>query len=385
MGLRFLTARRLSLALASTILVAVTAPAARAQVHVVPGGPCPPSIRPYLGTPAPAPWPAPKPAPEPGASTDPRVPLDPGVGTTTETGAAAPTAPDLGGFASAAGGGESVSLARSGIAYLDSAIPATVFRLRFDSAWDNNRPDRAEFFYAKCGCLPGGPGPVLPETRVDYQDLRSYLEVALANRFSAFVEVPVRFLNPEQNANTAGLADINFGVKGALVYTDDTVLSFQFRTYVPTGDPDRGLGTDHVSLEPSLLLYRRLSERLNFEAQVGDWIPISGTDFAGNVIFYGVGLSYFVVDQCNFRIAPVAELFGWTVLDGKSSPFPENVVVDASGDSILNAKFGVRFGFGSRSEPGMLSGSDLYVGYGRALTGDVWYKDMFRVEYRLRF
>jgi hypothetical protein len=29
--------------------------------------------------------------------------------------------------------------------------------------------------------------------------------------------------------------------------------------------------------------------------------------------------------------------------------------------------------------------SSLYVGYGRALTGAVWYKDILRVEYRLMF
>ena len=28
---------------------------------------------------------------------------------------------------------------------------------------------------------------------------------------------------------------------------------------------------------------------------------------------------------------------------------------------------------------------DLYIGYGRALTGDVWYKDIYRIEYRVRF
>ena len=33
----------------------------------------------------------------------------------------------------------------------------------------------------------------------------------------------------------------------------------------------------------------------------------------------------------------------------------------------------------------MLSGSDLYIGYSRALTGDVWYKDIFRTELRFRF
>ena len=33
----------------------------------------------------------------------------------------------------------------------------------------------------------------------------------------------------------------------------------------------------------------------------------------------------------------------------------------------------------------LLSGTDLYVGYGRALTGEVWYKDIFRVELRIPF
>ena len=28
---------------------------------------------------------------------------------------------------------------------------------------------------------------------------------------------------------------------------------------------------------------------------------------------------------------------------------------------------------------------DLYAGYGHALTGDVWYKEIFRLEYRLKF
>ena len=29
--------------------------------------------------------------------------------------------------------------------------------------------------------------------------------------------------------------------------------------------------------------------------------------------------------------------------------------------------------------------SDLYIGYGRALTGAVWYKDLLRLEYRYFF
>ncbi|MBC7967900.1 MAG: hypothetical protein H7Z17_18470, partial [Fuerstia sp.] len=84
--------------------------------------------------------------------------------------------------------------------YIDWAAPRTQFRLRFDAGFDNNRPDRAEFFYAQCGCNPGGPGPGVPgppptvNGSIDYQDVRGYLEIATSSRFSVFGELPVRFL-----------------------------------------------------------------------------------------------------------------------------------------------------------------------------------------------
>src|SRR5262245_18597628 len=46
---------------------------------------------------------------------------------------------------------ETVALAETAIppgAYLDSAIPKNTLRLRYDAAFDINRPDRAEFYYA---------------------------------------------------------------------------------------------------------------------------------------------------------------------------------------------------------------------------------------------
>ena len=61
------------------------------------------------------------------------------------------------------------------------------------------------------------------------------------------------------------------------------------------------------------------------------------------------------------------------------------MVERARGDTIVNAKLGVRAGFGDRCDTGWLSRSDLYVGYGRALTGEVWYKDIVRAEFRVRF
>ena len=59
------------------------------------------------------------------------------------------------------------------------------------------------------------------------------------------------------------------------------------------------------------------------------------------------------------------------------SPSGRVTVDDAAGETIVNVKVGVR-------APSERFG-DLFVGYGRALTGDRWYEDTVRVEWRLAF
>ena len=271
------------------------------------------------------------------------------------------------------------TVSSSNVGYIDPAPLATMFRLRFDAAYDNNRPSRAEFFYPQAG-FPRNPGPPLPETRVDYQEVSGYLEALLAPRLSAFVEAPVRFFNGEVNDNAAGLSDMNAGLKVSLLSDDDGVLTFQFRTYVPTGAAHRGLGTHHVSLEPALLFLRPLGDGLNLEGEFRAWVPVGGTSFAGNVLRYGAGLSYRWQYNEDVWLSPVAEVVGWTVLNGRESAVesPQVVSVEsAAGDTIVNAKLGLRLGLGD-------AGS-LYAGYGRALTGEVWYKDIWRFELRLTY
>ncbi len=274
------------------------------------------------------------------------------------------------------GSGPTVSNSRVG--YIDSALPGDQFRLRFDAAYDFRRPTRAEFFYPQP--QPRGPGLPMPEPRIDYQDLSGYLELAANERLSGFVELPWRFLNPEVNANANGLGDMNAGFKYALLDAPDLVATFQFRTYIPTGDSRRGLGTDHVSLEPAFLVYKPLSDRLGFEGELRYWVPIGGTDFAGDIIRYGAGLHYDLFRVGHVQIAPVAEFVGWTVLSGKESavaPSGRVIVEGAAGDTIVNAKLGLRFTWDGRG--------DFYAGYGRALTGDRWYENTFRLEFRLFF
>ena len=312
--------------------------------------------------------------------------------------------------ARSAGSRSAVSVSSSNVGYIDNALVGTQIRVRYDSAYGNNLPDRAEYFYAKCGCFgnpfnlpalqgaldglgqfdadapgpPGqaGPGPVGQpvERNVDYQEFRTYMEWAPFERLSGFVDVPVRIINPEVNINASGFSDLQAGFKYALVADQDQYVTLQFKTYLPTGNARRGLGTDHVSLEPGLLFYRRVSDRLTFEGEFKDWIGIPGNDFTGNVISYGLGFSYDLFggrgcDPNRLRIIPVLEVVGWTILDGLKVPQP-GPSVDATGDTIVNAKLGGRVPLGN---------GDIYVGYGRRLTDQRWYHDILRIEYRYTF
>jgi hypothetical protein len=390
------------------------------------------------------PNPTPTPAPSPAPATQP--------------------APDLSDLAGGAGVGQTVGIG----GYLDNPIPISTVRLRFDAAYNVNRPDRSEFFWASWKELGFHPHPIAgkgggfrgayfdPKARgpehfygkLDYQEILPYLELAISRRTSVFVELPTRFVeaytvleegNPaserqvvgpnagkffpeprEENTErvpavlrTSGFSDMNAGFKYALIADPARFLTFQFRTYIPTGDPSLGLGTGHVSLEPGLLLYQRLTSRLVFQGQLRDWIPISnnrsvadpgftgigggvtpatGKRFDGNILIYGIGAGYDVIQRGNFRVTPIAEFVGWTVFNGLEtvagsgfgSGLPVGIdlptthsVHDVSGTTIINAKFGVRTSF--------WNGHSIYAGYGHALTGARWYKDIFRLEYRILF
>jgi hypothetical protein len=142
---------------------------------------------------------------------------------------------------------------------------------------------------------------------------------------------------------------------------------------LPTGDARRGLGTDHVSLEPGLLFFHRCTDRCRLEGELRYWTAVGGTAFAGDVLRYGIGAQYDLYRDCCTRVTPVVELVGWEVVDGLKGVFGDPVPQDAAGDSILNIKFGVRAGWGR---------CDVYAGFGQALTSQRWYDDTFRLEWR---
>ena len=297
------------------------------------------------------------------------------------------------------------------VGYVDDAIIESQVRVRFEVGLGNHTPDRAEFFYAKCGCYrdlagtqffdPNAPGPgpdVLDD--LDFRQVMVEGEYAVNRRFAVFGEIPLRWIQPQHFAtrpngdppvgfgDQGGFGDLRAGAKLALAVSPDYILTFRFQAYFPTGSASKGLGTDHASVEPSLLYFQKFpntSDRLALESQLGFWLPTGGSDgprpatdddYSGNVLFYGIGPSYVVYDHNGVRIAPVVELFGWRVFSGFEAP-PGTTSTDASGTNIVNLKFGARFNFQARSS--------MYVGYGHALTSESWYDDIVRVEYRYTF
>ena len=268
------------------------------------------------------------------------------------------------------------TVSSSSVGYIDDAIPGNMLRLRFDDSVNIHAYNRGEFI---TGAANGFPKD---ETRVDYQEVSAYAEYALYDRLSFFIEMPVRYLEAQVNGDHFGVSDINAGGKLAFVQTEETVATFQFRTYAPTGDSVRGLGTGHTTLEPALLLYDNLGAGLTLEGETRATIPLGGTpDFESYVLRYGIGLGYDLYKENDLTICPIVEFVGWTFLGGKedllTSGDPVTTTKSASGDTIVNAKMGVRLK--------MLDRGDIYFGYGRALTGSTLYKDIYRLEWRLYF
>jgi hypothetical protein len=288
------------------------------------------------------------------------------------------------------------------VGYIENAIVGSEVRVRFDAAFNDAFPDRSEFIYAKCGCYrtapppvydpnAPGPGPGIPKD-INFQTLEFMGEYAPNSRFSAFVQLPIRWLQPEgvisspnptqAFLSSAGIGDVQAGVKFAMLTMSKAYMSAQFKAYFPSGASVQGLGTNHYSIEPAILYYGRLSERFELEGEIGAWVPIGGSagvipssnsEFAGNIFFYGIGPSYRLIDGEKFHLSPVIELVGWNVTSGQQTGTP----TDASGTNIVNLKLGARMSFPHKNS--------IYVGWGKAITSADWYDEIVRVEYRRSF
>jgi hypothetical protein len=340
------------------------------------------------------------------AAQQPSPPADPEKVAASEAEPAAPASRsvaawfDAGREASAAQATARRILSPSMVGYVNDGSVRSQVRLRFDAGNGINSPDRAELFYAKCGCyrdLPGdhpafdpdapGPGPGIA-TDLRFQQLYLYGEYALTDRVSLLGELPIRWLQPQaflpetgDFQSGGGLSDFRAGAKIGMVSTETAALTLQLVAQFPTSNAGRGLGVDHFSFEPAVLYNQAFNDSVRLEGQLGVILPSGGSDgigttadsFAGRVLYYGIGPSVEIYRNDQVSFVPVVELVGWRVLDGyQTSTFSAVDNLD-----VVNLKIGARIGFRDTSS--------IYVGYGRSLTDAWWYRNILRLEYRVGF
>lgn len=264
---------------------------------------------------------------------------------------------------------------------LDSSQPVTVFRLRFDSAYDLEKPDRAEFFWAQ---TVNGKGPEFAERSVDYQDVNFYMETAMGDgALGVFTEIPIHVLEPSVNENTMGLGDIVVGTKTVLMDRDEFQITMYLKTFIPSGLARRGLGTGHTSMEPGVLGRWQLDEHTWLHGQLGYWFPIAGDpDFSGEIIHYGLGLSHLLWEwntdskSCYKAVISTLEFVGWSVMDGLETD-PDGTVDEPDSVGIFNIQPGVRILCGQNK--------DFGVSASFAATSEHWYDQLVRFEFRWFF
>ena len=261
--------------------------------------------------------------------------------------------------------------------FIDPAVPRNNIGLRFEGLYTISQPMRAEYLFAKGG-MPGTNGFALPETNVNTLELTSFAECSFTPWFSAFIEAPYRWVNPDVNGNVNGAGDMRYGLKLCTWSSDSFIATIQLRVYEPTA-ANGTLGTTHWSVEPGLLAAYNITSSLHLEGELRYWTAIGGSDFAGDFLRYGLSLSYGQRTQ-GFWFAPVGEVIGWSILGGKTmvaSSAESYVIQNAAGQFIFDAYLGVRCGFGKNV--------DLFLGYGRAVTGEYWNRDTYRFELRFLF
>ena len=202
--------------------------------------------------------------------------------------------------------------------FVEGTRPVTTTRIRWEYANDFTRPDRSEFFWAS-----KLKGPKKAETSLNYSELSLYQEVA-AKGFSGFIEMPYLSVDPQNNPFAAGFGDLRIGTKSLLFDRDLFQLGFMFTTYVPSGNFLVGLGTGHVSLEPSLLSTVKITPDTYLQTQLSEWIPIGGdADDQGSILHYHFSLNHVLFRPLhNIELIGTGELSGYSFQAGRINDDP---------------------------------------------------------------
>jgi hypothetical protein len=270
--------------------------------------------------------------------------------------------------------------------FVESVRPVTQIMLRYDGAREGVLPDRAEYFWARTTNPRTGKGPkprpgttALGEIGFDYDELTFITETATPNgKFSFAVEIPYRHVSPLAFEAGSGFGDLRLATKSMLLDCELMQLAFGFRTFLPTGNPGKGVGTGHLSFEIGLLTAIKLTPSTYFQGQLSEWIPIQGdSTYAGAILHYHFSLNQIICQICpDLHLIGTAEFNAWSFQDGAYTD-PVLGTRLANEDTYISVGPGVRLVFCDKID----------FGFGAAFNTENanWYDQLYRVEFRWRF
>jgi hypothetical protein len=294
--------------------------------------------------------------------------------------------------------------------FVDAARPVTQTRWRYDAGLDYTNLDRSEFLMPRFMVAPNalsmggqvgpanpgapanvpGKGPAFIAGRANIENLSLYTEGAIAN-FSVFLEMFYNEFSPSTASNSptfatpsSGFGDLTIGTKSLLLDCELMNLAFQFKTFIPTGNFTKGLGTGHVSLEPSLLGTFKLTQDCYFQWQTSYWIPIAGDQLYESNIWHSHGSFNKVLCKPSTKCQLIGtfEMNEWTVFQGAYTG--TNFLIAGIAPPAVSATTGI-FSAGPGIRLIICNYLDIGVGSAFALTGDRWAQQLIRSEFRWRF
>jgi len=262
---------------------------------------------------------------------------------------------------------------------IDTTQPTSNLRFRIDAGYDEQAPDRADYFWAQ----EGGRGPKLPEKSLNYQDVYAAWEVAASKALSVTTEVPIRLVAPFANPDTAGLGDVSITTKTVLLTGNEWQITQLFRTFLPTDTPSHGTGNGHVSLEPGMLFRYKWDEETYFHGEVEYWIPLGDNPvYGGEILTYGFGISHLLYENDTFAAIPTLEFVATTVFNGAQTQFPTGLIQPVDTMTIVNVHPGLRF---VRDGGGDLGLVEYGVSGGFPITPNRWFAAYLLLECKFAF
>lgn len=258
---------------------------------------------------------------------------------------------------------------------IDSVQPSSNTRIRFGFDYGRRFVDRAGIYWGKIG----GPGPPVAERSVDAQEFRIAFETG-GGKFSVTTEVPFRAVNPDNNANHAGLGDLTLTTKTVLNDGAQWQLTQTFRSYFNTGAASSGLGTGHISFEPGLVARYKYRPQTEFHGMINYFFPVGSDPIAsGQAIHWGLGGAHTTFDSDDRALIQTIELTGWNVLNGTETVPNSLNVISSDGIEILNLTHGFRWVFDNSSDLGTVEAGFATV---FPLLSDRWSNATLLFEFR---